>query len=658
MSLVTFQITERKPYADGASFGAVGVYEHIEAIAHYEVDPTDPANASIVDLEFAPRNADGKVAFWGDVTLLRPLDASRANRALLLEAPNRGYRIALRALNRAPQVIAATARMDPGDGFLFRHGWTIAFCGWQWDVPRGNGRLGLVAPRVTDPSHRAGDMLLRIQPNQDEPFLALTDQHVGAIGHHLPIPPAENQSPTDRLYVRNSPYGEAELIARDRWRFDTQPDLSATTEKPNAVVLDGGFEAGRVYDLVYVPDESPVVGCGMLALRDCATFLKHDEGSPTHGSIDHVVGEGQSQCGRLLRTYLHLGLNQDESGRRAFDGLLVHIAGGRRGEFNHRFGQPSVQPTPSFGHQWPFSDTSQVCPQTARRDGLLDRTLALHAPPKIMYTDTSSEYWRGDAALTHVRLADLTDLELPSNVRRYLFSSTQHGPGEASLSARSHFGSHGANTFNAIDYRPLYRAALTRLYEWVSDDDAPPPSRYPRRDDGTAVHRHELLERLSMQSILTLPSEPSLTALYPLSLGANEANGVGEYPANVIGDAYPGLVSDIDDDGNEIAGVPMPDVTVALGSHTGFNPRHPDSGGAGQLLEYLGSTVPFALNESARDQGHDPRPSIAARYHERETYLRQVAAAAQALAQDRYLLDEDIDTCVAIAAARWDAWVG
>jgi hypothetical protein len=343
----------------------------------------------------------------------------------------------------------------------------------------------------------------------------------------------------------------------------------------------------------------------------------------------------------------------DEAGRPAFDGILAHIAGGRRGEFNHRYAQPSVQPTPSFGHLFPFADLPQTDPLTGETGGLLDRQAANGTMPKIIYTDTSSEYWRGDAGLSHADLAGGGDAELPDNVRRYLFASTQHGPGAAVLARRTMFGSHGQNYMNIIDYRPLYRAALMNLLIWVRDDVAPPGSSYPTGDRRGS--RAEVMDSLAEIPGLNLPVEKAMTWVYPTDLGPDAERGIGQMPPKLGPMPYSDWVSTVNENGCEAAGVPMPDVAVPVGSHTGFNPRHPDTGGAGQLLEYIGSTIPFAKDQAGREAAGDPRPSLAERYADRDDYLRQVEAAAAALVSLRYLLNQDVALCVGIAAARYDA---
>ncbi|MCH9674641.1 MAG: hypothetical protein K0U93_24590, partial [Gammaproteobacteria bacterium] len=435
MPVIGLEILDRTPYEGGREFGDVGAYERIDAIVHYAVDPENAANKGVTDLALAERGDDGLVHFSGDTTIVRPISPERANGTLLMQVPNRGGRSVAR-FNLTPVAPVTSSAVLVGDGFLFEQGWTVAWAGWQWDVPQtaDRYRIGLRPPQVRKGALiPVSQMQLRIQPNDNRACFPLTDQHVGDLGHHRPIPPDDINDPDAQLLVRDKPYDDARIIPRDQWRFANLVDGSPVADDEH-VWLEGGFETGRIYDILYTPRDCPVVGAGMIATRDLASFLRYEADSPLGGAVQHVIGEGQSQCGRFLRTYLYFGMNTDEAGRAAFDGVLAHIAGGRRGEFNHRYAQPSVQPTPSFGHLFPFADLPQTDPITGRRAGLLDRYRDGNDLPKIFYTDTAAEYWRGDAALAHTELATGADAAVPDNVRRYLFASSQHGPGEPELS--------------------------------------------------------------------------------------------------------------------------------------------------------------------------------------------------------------------------------
>lgn len=652
MALERLEIIRREPYREGEPFGASGPYERIDAIAHYAVNPDLPGNDRITDLHLAER-CEGKVGFTGDVTLLVP--QAEANGALLVNFPNRGNRTVMRTFNAAPVDLMPTDEIDPGDGFLMRHGWTLAFCGWQWDAPKPGPRMGIRAPHVPLNARAPdGTMQLRIQPDEITDAFSLTDHHVGSIGQHSPIPVRDVDDPEARLLVRPSLYGEAEEIPRHLWQFARDEDRMAASD-PEWLRLEGGFQPGLIYDLIYTPRDCPVAGAGMLAMRDLAAFLRRDQASPVAGKADHVIGEGLSQCGRLMRTFLGLGLNVAEDGGAAYDGMLIHVAGARRGEFNTRYGQPSVQPTPSFGHLFPFADDPTSDPASGQSSGLLDAQRERGHVPKIIQTDTSAEYWRGDAALAHVAPDGSGDLELPKEVRRYLYASTQHSPGILPLTDISPFGSHGSHSFNVTDYRPLHRAALTNLLAWVRDGIDPPPSVYPRLSDGTAITRDEAMAGLSVIPGIALPEETLLPVIRPLDLGPLADRGIGTFPARPCGPPYPRFVPALDRDGNEVGAVRMPDIEIPIATHTGFNVRNPVSGGTGQLLEYLGSTLPFARNAAERARNADPRPAVSERYASRADYLAQIRVAAIRLVSERLLLEEDIELCIELAADRYDA---
>ena len=222
--------------------------------------------------------------------------------------------------------------------------------------------------------------------------------------------------------------------------------------------LANGFEAGRIYDLIFRPKTCRVVGTGLLAIRDFAVYLKsNDAGSPVIGQVDHVIGTGTSQTGRFLRTFIHFGLNLDEHQSQALDGALINIAGGRRGEFNQRYGQPSVQATPNFGHLFPFADQPMKDPHSGMTAGLLDRQRERGGVPRIFQTDTSTDYWRGDAGLAHIDANSGDDVEPPEEVRRYLFASAPHVGESVILSDKSMIGTRGANYCNRSPGHPSPR---------------------------------------------------------------------------------------------------------------------------------------------------------------------------------------------------------
>ncbi|HEX2036028.1 MAG TPA: alpha/beta hydrolase domain-containing protein [Chloroflexota bacterium] len=667
MAVSQLEIHRRAPYAGGQAFGEAGPYERLDGTIHFAVDPHHPANEGLVDLDQAPRDgfpgaqqrserpgvgwSEGRVAFWADFCLLQPVEPRRGGGRLLLDVPNRGRRRAVAQFNRAAPEAAPSEAIDPGDGFLMRRGWTVAAVGWQWDVPRSPALMGLQAPLAG--RHGApppGQVIVEFQPNAP-----CRDQLLANRVHH-PYPAADVEDPQAVLTVREWMDGPRTVIPRQRWHF-ARDEAGHPVADPTHVWLEEGFAPGRLYEVVYRPAIAPVVGTGLLAVRDGASFLRYGaaaSGNPCAGRIVHAYAYGVSQTGRFLRHFLHLGLNLDESGRQVFDGLLPHVAGARRGEFNQRFGQPSAQSVRGFGHLMPFTFDEQSDPLTGQRDGLLRRQRARGGVPRIVATNTAAEYWRGDGSLLHTDLLGQQDVEPPSEVRVYLFAGTQHGPGALPLGRVSPAdGQRGQHPFNAVDYSPLLRAALVNLDRWVSQGEAPPPSVFPRLRDGSAVPATAVLKQFEAIPGVSLPDPQRLPVLRRLDLGPEAAAGVGRYPA-VAGEPYPTFVSAVDRDGNEVGGIRLPDLTVPLATYTGWNPRDPTTGGEGQIINMQGSTIPFPV--TAREGSGDPRPSIAERYRDRADYLARVRDAAHELVAQRYLLAEDVDTVVQLAAERYDAF--
>jgi hypothetical protein len=624
MAVAGIEITRSQPFAHE--------YERLDGRIHFAVDPGHAANRSIVDLDRAARDAEGRVRFWADLVLLRPRDAAKANRRLLYYVVNRG-RLQL-PFSRAAAKEDPSDEIDPGDGFLLRRGWTIAMCGWQWDVDRRPGLIGLEAPQALGPDGRpiAGQVAVRFQPNErhGEQILSHMPLHPppGRLSYaHRPYPAADVNEPGATMTVRRTFAGPVvETLPRDRWRF---------TREGTHVALEGGFEPGLVYEVVYTTGICPVAGTGLLAVRDCTAHLRYDHDRP----IDHAYGFGVSQCGRFLRQYLLDRVNGDERGRPAFDGVIPDVAGARRGQFNHRYAQPSDPHAPGFGHLPPFLVGDHLGDQ----------------PIKVIEPNTSSEYWRADCSLIHTDPAGARDVEPPPNARIYMFAGARHGSGTVPLTDASNTGARAANDLTVVDYSTLLRNTLELLDAWVADGVEPPPSVFPRLADGTAVPRQAVLAKLARIPGV-VPLDPAvMPTLRRVELGPDAAAGVGAWPAG-LGEPFPSYVSDVDADGNEVAGIRLPDLTVPVGSHTGWVARHPESGGAGQLLDMMGFTVPLPATEGERQRRGDPRPSIASRYRDRDDYLARVRTEAEKLVGARHLLAEDVDLVVELCGERYDAF--
>jgi hypothetical protein len=392
-------------------------------------------------------------------------------------------------------------------------------------------------------------------------------------------------------------------------------------------------------DVPSVPDvpDSTLAGLGLLAVRDIGSWLRHAEDAPPR--TEHLLAFGLSQSGRFLRTLLYHGMNSDEQGRQVFDGLLPHIAGASRLDINRRGAQP-VGLGMFTATAYPFTDAALADAASGASEGLLDNARTRSNQPRIIYTDSSVEYWGGGrvAALTHLQPDASADIDLPANVRRYHFAGTQHGPATFPPQPSANTQLPG----NPLDYWWLLRAALTNLRDWVVDGREPPASRYPRLADGTLVPLAQL----------QFPRLAGVHALDALDAGVRADNPL--LPASGAGLPLPLLVPQVDADGNDIGGLRHPELVVPLATYTGWNFTHQQQGDPDTLFPLLGSYVPFAATAAARSTTNDPRRSVAERYRDKVDFLNQVDEAARELVSGRYLLPGDLGAVVQRASQHWD----
>ena len=626
------EIQRREVVLDGKPFGDVGAYEKIVGRLSHAVDPGHRLHAQIADIAFAPKNAHGRVEFSGDFYLLRPLDAHKGNQRLLFDIPNRGRKSTISLFNSTPRSADPTAPQEFGNGFLLRRGYTLAWAGWQADIEREKGFMALDVPHargITD------YMRVELKPHSREARMPLGDlSHVTCPS--VPQAAVDIDDANARLTVREHSCDAAVEIPRSAWRF---PD-------PGHVELDGGFAPGAIYSVVFRAADPAILGLGFLAIRDAAAWLRWapaSNGNPCAGELERAYLYGMSQNGRFIRDMLFRGLDEDEQGRMVFDGVMSHIAGAQRGEFNMRFGQPSLMSGHSIGVLEPFND----------RDVYRRLTQRGHAP-RIITTNSAWEYWRGDASLIHTDVEGTRDVEPPEFVRTYLLAGTQHTTGPIPpLSAEPNTGNRGQHRFNVVDDRPLMRSALQNLDRWVSEGLEPPPSAFPRLSDGTAVEAESLTGFFS--SIPGARAPERIGRPVRLDFGPDTARGIVKYPPKV-GAPYPSYVSALDAEGNEIAGIRPAELRAPLATFMGWNPRHPENGAAGDIMLMMGSSLPFARAQAERVRTGDPRASIAERYASKADYLELVRQAAQELIASRHVLAEDFEAIVERAGKCWD-WV-
>jgi Alpha/beta hydrolase domain len=611
-----FTITNR------ADIGTSG-YEKVAGTLSFAVNPRDPRNTIVVDLDKAPRNAAGLVEFSSDVYIIKPKDASRGNGAALVEVSNRGGRAAIRLFNRGGPSPDPVSEADLGDRFLMRFGFTVAWVGWEFDVGTDPGLMHIRVPLATE----QGKPITGVVRATFTPSARAADVTLRDLASYEPVDP---EGPDSQLLVRSSAFGKAEPIARPRWRL-----------KGQTVTLDGGFEAGKTYQVAYRAANPPVAGLGFVAVRDFVAWLKHQPEAVAN--VRHAYAFGSSQSGRYLRNFLYEGFNTDERDRQVFDGVMAHIAGAARINLNARWSTPTGLGAYS-ATAFPFADASLRDPVSGAEEGLLDNPRARAHQPKIFYTNTPVEYWGTGrvAALVHSTPDGAADLRLPDNVRVYFFAGTQHSPGRFPPSVGA-----GQQLDNPVDYNWTLRALLLAMHRWVSAGTSPPPSAYPMLADGTLVRAEAVM----------FPAIPGVASPRGLTAGPRVENpwiagGAG------AGAPLPLLVPAVDDDGNERAGIRLPDVAVPLATYTGWNFRHPSTGAPGDLVSLLGASIPFPTTAAARTAVKDPRRSIEERYPTGDDYIDKVRAAADALVRKGYLLVDDIERIVQRSTDNWDNIVG
>ena len=625
-------VVERTDVLNGVAHGPAGPYESIVAKAHFAVDPKNPANRIVTDIDLSPKGDSGLVEFTADVIVIKPRDTAAGNGTILFEVSNRGGMGLLRMFDRGED--------EYGDRYLLQQGYTLVWVGWQFDVPEKQP-LRVYVPIATD----GGKPIQGLVRSQFVPMKPATSMPL-ADRNHVPYVPVDMNEKTARLTVRKSATDAPVAIPRSAWSF---ADSSSIT-------MQSGFEPGKIYELIYTSQNPPVAGLGPAAVRDFISYLKYGGGSTTSVLNDQrrylkrAIGFGTSQSGRFLRTFLYYGFNADEKNRKVFDGVWAHVAGAGRGSFNYRFAQPSRDGHPLLNVNYPsdlfpYTDLPESDPETGATAGLLDRTLNTPYAPKIFYTNGSYEYWGRGASLIHTTADAKSDAPLPPETRVYFMAGTQHGPGAQPRRVNTQ------QLANPSDYRWTMRALLASFNGWLKDGTEPPASQYPRIDK----------DQLAPFPAVSFPSPkgvkfPKDTYHAPrLDFGPDFASkGIMQEPPK-IGKPFPQLIPRVSmDDGNETSGIRSVDLRVPVATYTGWNLRSPEIGAPDVLYDMVGSFIPFAKTKAERAMNGDRRPSIEERYASRDEYLAKVKQAAADLVRERFLLPGDVDAVADQAAARWD----
>lgn len=642
------------PTYNGKSFGRVGQYEKLVGHAYGELDPKDPHNSVITDIQLAPRNSRGMVEYVATFTLLKPIDLSKAGNVLIYEVVNRGRKI------------------DPsGSPAVSEQGYSYVFSGWQGDIPADSALGGQEAETIqvpvaknADGSTITGPVMVRI---------------MNTSGNTSPLP----------VYSRPMPYlpatldtTKASLTARASETIDGVSSPISTVPStdwawadctktpfpgepdPRKICLKNGFDPSLLYQLVFTAKDPLVLGIGFAATRDIVSFFRHaqqdDSGTPNPlaGKIQYSISQGSSQSGRFIRSFINLGFNQDESGQIVWDGAIPHIAGGQL-PLNVRFALPDGASYPyelnSEGVLWWGDWTDKM--RSRKSAGLLDRCLATKSCPKIMEAFGSTEFWDLRMSPDLVGTNGAQDLVMPENVRSYYFPGTTHGGGRGGFSAAPPPPARGRAGVCELPTNPnpesdTMRALLEDMVAWVTKDTAPPPSEYPRLSDGTLVR--------PTKAAVGFPDLPGVqlqdnfeNPLFDYDWGSdfhyNDISGIISKVPPATRQVIPMLVPKVNADGNETAGVASVLHQAPLGTYLGWN-IVPAGFLKGQMCAFTGAFIPFAATKAERLAAHDPRPSLEERYANQKAYVASVRAAADKAVRERFLLPEDADRLVQEAA--------
>lgn len=614
----------RRPAFGGASFGAVGTYEYVAAVATVRLDPRHPANRAIVDVDKAA-DADGFVRYQTDVVLLRPANPAAASKALVFDIANRGNKLALVRLNDGASQFDTAAQA--GHGWAMRQGHTLLWVGWQGDVPLGKaGQLvGTRFPVATDGGRPITG------PSLEE---FIFDNTAAESRATLTYPAASLDPARATLTVRERPGAPATTLPASAWRYASATEI--------VIARPAGFDGGAIYQFVYEARDPMVMGLGFAAVRDVVGFLKaagRDAGGQAHPladiRFDVTVAMGISQSGRFLRDFVWMGFNAAPDGGRVFDGAMPLIAGSRKSFTNARWAQPgrySRQHEDHFfaGDQFPFSYEPSTDPVAGRTDGIYAQCRRDATCPKTMHLDSNLEFWQARASLVVTDGAGRA-LALPGDVRAYLMASTQHGPSakpEAGICQQLN---------NPAQQSTTVRALMARLIDWSRTGKAPPDSRYPTLAAGALA--------APTRTAIGFPDLGATGVAFPTVINELTVVDHGTVPPRADpARRYEVLVPRTDADGHDIDGVRLPDVDVPLATHSGWGLRK--AGFAeGQLCGLNGIYVPFASDATERAARRDPRPSVAERYATRDAYVQRVRAASERLVSEGFMLEEDV--------ARW-----
>jgi len=645
--LTRITIDSVSPAFGGAAFGSVGTYERVVGTAQGELDPAAPGNAVIVDLALAPRNAHGNVEYAFNFYILKPTDLARGNDKVMYEPPNRGRKLfngfARMGAGNDPASVA-----DFADGFLMPQGYTMVWSGW--DASAGTSSAGFNSV-ITLPVARNADGSTITGPSF-EYLVSAGAASSFAITYAPASLDTAQATLTHRVHLDDPPVA----IPAGGWTY------SADGKSISLLPAGTKFVPNDIYELSYTAKDPTVNGIGFAAIRDFNAFLRNaaadgaGTANPLAGHVRRIYTYTLSQPARLLNDFTHLGFNEDESGRKVFDGMLQWIGAGDGINLNLRFSQPGRTERNRQDHLFaegvfPFANVEQHDPVTGKTDSRFRRCLASNTCPLTMEIYSANEYWVKAASLLHTSPDGKRDLPDAPFARNYFISGHQHGVGNgASKGVCQQLG-------NPLDSAPIQRALWMDLDQWVEAHAMPPASAVPTFRDGTLVPPD--------QASVGFPGIPGVTytglktTRYRYDYGPRFDQGIMDIdppvhsapyednPAN--GPIYPSFVPKTDSDGNDIAGIRLPAVSAPTATYTGWSLRAGPQANDG--CEASGQMIPFAKTATERLASGDPRPSIEERYPTHAAYVNAVGRAVDGLVARRLLLDDDAAAYKAQAAA-------
>jgi hypothetical protein len=647
-----FVVERTTPYGEGRTFGDAGQFERLEGTAYFEVDPNDPLNAVIVNLDRAPRNGRGLVEFSAPFVLIKPVDGTRGNDKLLFGLNNRGLAIEIPFQSFPPVPIGST---DVGDGLLFKLGFSFVDAGWAGDIETTETRLGATLPIAVQPDGSAIVAPIRIEYRGDGYTFNLKGDE-----RFVSYETSTTDTSASTLIAHDEQEGTRTPVAADGWAFGRCPTGRASlTASTTDICLFDGFDPNTRYELTYPAKNPWVMGLSYAVVRDLTAFLRYatadDEGSPNplHSagrSLRRVYGLGISSTGMFLRDFLYLGFNESEQRRQVFDAVRIHIAGTHRLFANVEFADPNVYARQDHKSDFtshsiaPLTYAVTTDPISGIRDGILKRP---KTDPLVFHIDSQNEFWQMNASLNvHDGVGD--PVPIPDSVRLYSMSSHSHG-GAAGVAARPTDRGICANPTNsASSSAPLMRALLVALDAWADRGIEPPASSYPDVRNGTLVTREAAADVFPRIPAVSFPTV--LNELYTFDHGPLFSSRGGRLTLipPVRGRQYEVLVPLPDRDGHDVAGVKTIDIAVPVGTNTGWNLLAPGPRGD-DLCGLNGSFFPFAATQEERLENDDPRRSLEERYGDHAGFVDAVRRASDRAVADRTLLDEDAQTILDIA---------